>query len=177
MKLPNKKYLILTLIALVLFSGVIFLIYMAISDIQKASQQILAYKEQVATIDQETRELEDFKKRFEDYKPNLERIDRLFFDKANPVEFIRFLEKTARDSSVEARISLVPYQSEAAESVYFQISAIGEFLHLLTFSEKIENGPYLIRLNSISLQRANQTLSEGKNQLIQANMLIEVMGK
>lgn len=181
MKKQNKIYAILITFALIVLSAIVFLIYITIGDIKNESAEILSDKNKIDSIEQETRKLENFKKNYDYYKTDLEKIDKLFINSKNPVEFIKFLEKTAIDSTIEAKINFTP-KERTNEALYdiFHISARGDFSNMSKFFEKLENGPYLIRIQSLDIRKSDADFSSGEkipSLTVDVNLLIEAIAK
>ena len=167
MKPESKNYIILGIFLLVALSLVIFFIYPIFNGIRKNSQELLAAKGELTLLNNQIKELEDFGKNYNNYKPNLEKIDKLFVDSKNPIDFIQFLEKTASDFGVGIKISLqiTPKQKIGSGSwsdIVFQISSVGAFQNLLKFFEKIETNPNLTEIQNLVINRPKETGAENK---------------
>lgn len=172
-KNKTKIYTIIALFLLLSIVMIVFLVYPALKDIKKTSKEIVSNREGLKFIEVQNTELENFKKNYKNYEPNLKKIDQLFIDPNNPVSFIKFLEKTALDLNIDPEINL-SYQFSQEDlknqaKTEFQIFTKGSFSNILRFSEKIENGPYLVKIKSLTMGK-----SEGSNNLVEANFLIEV---
>ena len=152
-------------------------------DIKNASEEISSYKSGAVSIDLQNKELDNFKKNNKEYKPNLEKIDALFVEAKNPIDFIEFLEKIAFDSGVISDINLVPTPKNAStagvSTAFFQIYAKGGFLNILKFSERLETGPYLAKVSNVTIKKLEEKTEKGENVYMgaDANFLIEVVAK
>lgn len=164
MKKNNKIYitsLIFTLAAALL---IVFFIWPLWQGISKDSKTFVSAKNDIITLGDQVIETENFSKNYESYKPNLEKIDQLFFDPLNPVDFIEFLESAAYGSQITSQISL-PSASQGAKKtaqdfIIFQFSSKGTFSGMLNFAKKIETGPYLLEIENLTMQ--NSGLKEGE---------------
>ncbi len=183
MKTQNKIYTIVIIFVLIILFLIVFLIYPTLKDIKNGSKEILSNKNRAVLINEEIKELDNFKKNYDDYKPNLEKIDQLFIDSQNPIDFIKFLEGISFDSSIVSGINLVSLAgNETIDSlpvVLFQISAKGDILNILKFIEKLERGPYLIRIKNLTIKKSAQDNIKDGNiyNEVDANFSIEVVTK
>jgi len=159
MKNNNKIITLSAIFAAASLSLILFIILPLWQGIKKDSADLIAAKDNQVTLFAQSKEMEAFKKNYNIYKPNLDKIDNMFIDPANPVDLIKFLEGTAYNSQISSQISLLPSanSSQKAEQnfVNFQFSSKGEFSRILDFSKKIEAGPYLIEISSLTIQNSD----------------------
>ena len=110
--------------------------------------------------------MESFQKNYEAYKTNLEKIDGMFVDPKNPVEFIEFLEKVASENKIKSDISLmqalVKENKSGPSFLAFQITCEGNFSDVIRFSEKLENGIYLIDIQNLMVKKAEASAGKVK---------------
>lgn len=183
MKNKNTIYSTLAIFLIVSFLLVAFLIYPTFKDITAASGEISSSKDTITFLYTQSAELGNFKKKYKDYDTHLKKIDELFIDSKDPVDFIKFLEKTAFDTNINLDINLTsnPKNGAAsnAASSLFQIYAKGDFLNILRFSEKLETGPYLVKINNIAISELAQDNGKEKksSNITGANFLIEVLNQ
>jgi len=139
---------------------VVFSIWPLFREIKKSSADILSQKAALVILETKTKNLEEFKSYFQEIKPNLEKIDALFIDPEVPVDFIRFLEKTSRESQADLKISpAFPTQitKEPWPSLLFQLTTTSSFPNFLKFLEKLESSVYLIEIRSLDISRLTET--------------------
>ena len=170
--LENKIYIIITIFILVSLILILFLIYPVLRDIKNGSKEILLNKSKLISINKQNSGLSDFKKKYDNYVYNLEKVDQSFVDSKDPVSFIKFLEKTANDSGINTDIkldiSLLDKGFNNWPVVISNISATGEFLNILKFSEKLDKSPYLLRINNVIIKKSSQDLTVDASFLIEA---------
>jgi hypothetical protein len=155
--LKNKIYTISIVFGLTIIILIIFFVLPSLKEIKENSKDLLLGKNNLAFLEAQVNEIENFKKNYNDYQPNLEKIDQLFVDSKNPVDFIKFLEKTASDFEIESEISLLSLpQGKEQDTVIFQIFSKGDFSKILKFSEKLENGPYLIKIQNLTIKKSEK---------------------
>lgn len=183
MKTKTGIYTIIIFFSAVSIFVIVFLIYPALRDIENSSKEILSNKEGLNFINAQNAELDNFKKNYKDYEPNLKKTEQLFVNPKNPISLIEFLEKMASNLNIVTEIHLnYPANNENSNKTIateFQISAKGNFLDILKFSEKVETGPYLIKINNLTIKKLDQNLDNAKNSdnLVEANFLAEAMNQ
>lgn len=179
----NKIYIIILIFAIIILFLIIFLVYPALKEIENNSKEILSNKDKVVFTDAEFKELDNFIKKHKDYKSDLEKIDKLFIDSKNPVNFIEFLETISYNSNVSSSINLVSSAGDqninGLPVAVFQISAKADILNILKLIKKIETGPYLIRIQNLTIKKSEQDNIKGENlsNRVDAIFLIEVATK
>ena len=153
----------------------VFLIYPVLTDIKNSSEEILLKKSEIISINDQNRELDSFSKKYNSYNDNFEKVNKLFVNSKDPINFIKFLEKTANDSGISTDIKLDISLSDKGFNDWpvaiSNISATGEFLNILKFSEKLDTSPYLMKIKSLTIERSPQEST------VDANFLVEAITK
>ena len=152
----NKIYIISSIFVLISLLLIIFFVLPLFKEIEKNSRDLVLAKSDVANLDVQIKETSDFKKKYQTYKPNFDKIDQLFVDPKNPVNFIEFLEKTALNYKTTSQISLVPISSSSNQFILLQITSKGSFSNVLSFIKQIEVGPYLVEIEDLTIQDSDQ---------------------
>lgn len=182
MKIKNKIYIFSFLFILLALSVAVFFVVPTFFDIREKSTKLSAKKNGILYNKLQAEELENFKKN-QEYKISLGKIDNYFIDFENPIDFVKFLEKTAEDSKVKLKISLIPsIKGEKYENGWaftnFRILANGDFFEILKFAEKIENGPYILRIQEFDIKKAEPGNNiKGNSNLLTASLLIQAFSK
>lgn len=156
-KKNNISIVIILILSLLL---IVFLIYPLFSEIKKVSQNLLSQKENFAFLVNKLENLQKFEIRFEEIRPNLEKTDNFFIEAEAPVEFIRFLENTARDCGISLKVSPFPLlktEKDPWPFLIFQISSTGSFPNFLRFLEKLESSQYLIEIQNLNISRVSES--------------------
>lgn len=155
---------------------VVFAIYPLFKGILRNADDLVATKGNIASLSAEINNFDSLNKQYQSYKPNLDKINNLFINANVPIDFIRFLENLAASSSLSATIS--PGQSVGGsgqqqwKAVNFSVSAQGSYVNFSRFLERLENAPYLIGIQNLSINSQNDKSGE-----ISANMNIKVFAK
>ena len=158
MTAKNKIYIYSAVFFLAGLAMILFLIAPVFANINKNSEKLFSDKESLLVLSEQVKEMESFQKNYEAYKTNLEKIDGMFVDPKNPVEFIEFLEKVASESKIKSDISLMQGKEKENKSgpafLAFQVACEGNFSDIIGFSEKLENGQYLIDIQNLMIKKA-----------------------
>ncbi len=156
MSTKNKIYIALTILGLLSIVLAVFVVSPFLGKIKNNSQELISQKQAFAKLEIKIENLKQFKVLYQNLKPSLAKIDILFVDKDVPVNFIEFLEESARHSQVSAEISLFPLKEikeDPWDSFRFQIAATGSFPDFLKFLEKLENSYYLVEIQNLNIRR------------------------
>lgn len=132
----------------------VFLFGFIFNGIKKDSENFSSRREQIFVLEKRIENLENFKKTSEETEFDLRKIDNLFIDPVVPVDFITFMEKTADNLSLSHKIS--PNLSAKTDqnkwtSLVFELNLTGSFSNLMKFLEKMENSPYLIKIQKLKI--------------------------
>jgi len=154
---------------------VIFLVYPTIQDIKYSSGQILENKNQLIFAYEQSKAIEKFKDNYSSYESNLKKIDQIIVDPKDLLSLIKFFESSGLESGVDVTINLVESgQKDTIKGlpvITFTISANGEFSNMLNFSEKLERGPYLIKIKNLAMSKSSEN---SKNNIIDGQFSIYV---
>ena len=157
--LKNKNYITFLIFGLIILSLVLFLVLPLLTEIKNGSKNLLSKKNNTAVLQAQSNEIENFKKEYRNYKTNLEIMDQLFIDPQNPVDFIKFLENTANDTGIKIEISLAPISQQKNEKfITLQLFSSDNFIKIMNFTEKLENGPYLVEIKNVAIKNSPQKL-------------------
>jgi len=165
------QFLILILVVLFILLAV-FVIYPLFKDIKAKSQELVSQKEKLVILESTVMNLEKFRVLYQDLDETLDKIDSLFINSELPVDFISFLERTSEECSMDSEISLGSVgkaEKSFWTSVSFQITVRGSSSNFLKFLEKLENSPYLIDIQKLTLNQINEKIG--------ANLSISVYAK
>ncbi len=160
--IKTKIRISLSIIIVLSLILIVFLVYPLFKDIKKSSSDILEQKKRLLLLESKLENSEKFENYYADIEPNFEKTETFFVKADLPVEFIRFLEKTSKDSNVATQISL--------SSGSYQITVAGSSQDFLRFLERLQNSQYLIEIGSFNIS------NQGKGN-INANLSLNVLSK
>lgn len=154
MKAKNNLFITSLPFVLVSFMLIVFLVYPTFQDVKHLSGEIASNKERISFLYMQNNELNSFKKNMSAYSLNLNRAEKVFMDPANPVEFVKFLEKAASSLGIQVVINLInTNQGTNVPESAFQVYAVGNLQAMVKFSEQLEHGPYLLSVSRLSLSK------------------------
>lgn len=156
----------------------IFLVSPTLADIKYNSDKILSNKSELVFTDRQSRAIEDFRAEYNSYQPNLLKVDQTLVDPKNPVRFVQFLETSSLESGVSLNLNIVNSSKKETinnlPAIPFNLNMKGDFGDILMFAEKLEKGPYLVKIQNLTM---NKQLLESSNYQIEAELLIYVATK
>lgn len=159
----KKKTILISIVTLLLaILFIFFLILPTLKEIKKISQKISETKTNLKEIEKRTEILSNFKKKFPEIKENLSIFENSMVEKDFPVNFISFLESTAKDCQIFSEISLSP---KGKDFLSFQIKAVGFPQNIFRFLEKVENSPYLVQSEKIIISKISESEVKEKKEI------------
>ena len=176
MSIKNKIYLSLAIYIAAFSVIIVFIIVPLFGEINDNSKELILQKQNLADLEEKIKNAEAFKNIYKEYKPNLEEIDKLFINAEVPVEFIAFLEKTAKDCGTE--IIITPESSSKSADEFgsflgFKLGATGSTDSFLTFLAKLEQAPYFIKIQNLRVGKD----AESTENIIRAEISLKVYAK
>ena len=143
---------LLIMVALLLFS----IVFPLLQEVKLNSQELRHQKKMLAALQQQLDGLASLKKDYLALGQDLARIEELFVDKEAPIDFIEFLERQAQ--GLDLALEILPLRLQASQDDFwqplgFQILVAGSFPSCLKFLEKLEASPFLLRFESIDINR------------------------
>jgi hypothetical protein len=166
----NKLYSIITLFVAIFLLFIFLIIRPLFGSIKNNAGRLLSMKNEILLIDQENKAIDDFKKKYDGYKPNLDNLGTIFVDSQNPVHFIEFMEKTAKEEAInDLNTNIIASSSNTKDPqkiLTFKLSFTSDFSNIVRFTEKMEKGTYLVKINQLEIRGSKGQLS--------ANMLLQV---
>jgi len=178
MKIEKKTNIsIIIFLSLIIFI-IVFVICPLIGEIKKSSQGLISEKNKLSVLEEQINSLGRFKILYKNLEEILEKIDGLFVNKEVPVDFIGFLERTADKSSVDIEVS--PLSGGQTDTdpwpfLVFQITVDGSFLQILSFLEKMENSPYLVEIQNLTISQTSGEKTPSGN--VKASFSFKVFAK
>lgn len=159
MTTKNKVYLSSVIFVLLGASLIIFLVQPVYKDIGISSEELILEKQTLTSLEAKIKNIEDFRKNYQETKENLEKTKNLFIKLKAPINFIYFLEESARVSQIPLEIfpSQVKENKEGAWSyIVFKIDSACSFPNFLKFLEKLESSPYLIEIHGLTMTKLTE---------------------
>jgi len=179
MSQSKKIYLTIFLFSSLSLCLIFFLILPLLREIKESARLLISEKEKIISLKERVEKLKEFESFHQDLDKNLEKVNKLFIQPEVPIGFIEFLEKTAKDCKAKITISSFSFSKKKKENwqpISFQIKIKALPQDCLRFLEKIENSPYLIKIQNLNMKKI-KTEKETSSKEIEANFSIEVYSK
>jgi len=178
MEIKKQIYIITSAFLLIALFLVLFLVAPMIKGITQSSEELISQRNDGLILESQFNEAANFKQKYESYQPNLEKLDNMFIDSHNPVNFIEFLEKTASDFQIKLLISTPSLSKEGPLSYdNFQLSSSGNFSDTLKFIRTLESGPYLVKINKLNVANIKSAKTADQKGKVAADISIKVFAK
>ncbi len=175
------KFSILIIIFLLLNSVLVYFLRNFFLEIKKISSEISLKKSETFSLDKKAKISEDFSDLFQKEKNNFKKVESLFISSEIPVEFINFLEQTAKNYNLNFQLSILKpiEEKDVWPSLNFQINLAGFYLDFFKFLKKLSDSPYLVEIQSLEIFKMEKTTIEKEiiPGNIKANLLIKVYSK
>ena len=156
----NNKPLITVVIFAIISLGMIFSVIMPlIFDIKNIGLEIGGQKAKIDNYDLRISKAREFISFAKEHKDDFNKLDGVFVDTQMPLSFINSLEAAARVTNV--KIEFLPSMLQQTmkndwPSIAMEADISGSIPNILHFIEKIENIPYLVAIQSVSIQTKRQ---------------------
>jgi len=178
--------ILITIIGTIFLLLAFFIVSPLLRKIEKKSEEFLLAKKELASLEIKSENIKNFRKFYQKNILDFEKINNLFINQEEPVDFISFLEKVSQETKVQIKISLLIGEKEKEvlwPSLSFQIYLLGSYQNFAKFIGKIETAPYLIEIKNITVNKLTETELKTKGFEsfspgdIKANILIKVYTK
>jgi len=155
----NKIKIFLLFLAVSIFSAIYFGVLPLLSEIKNNFGQIISQKNEIKNFQIKSQSVGAAEDYLSGIVDNIKKTQDIFIDREVPVDFIRFLEKTAKDCNISMEVSLsspLKAKDEKWQRLLFQVNSSGSLPDFLKFFEKIENSPYLVDVQSLFINRLSE---------------------
>jgi len=172
----RKIYIFALIVGVINLCLIILLILPLIKSIENSSKDLTNQKQELKLSLEKKENSANLERIYRDSQKELEKIETIFVDPETPIDFIGFLETTARDSQVEIKKSLTSDKTQETDfgpALSFNISLDSSASNFMKFLEKLENGPYLIEIRDLNIKRSGEKPSG----LISASLSLRVLTK
>jgi len=152
----RKIYFSITIFGTISIFLIVFCIFPLLKEIKNNSQELILEKEKMILLAQEKESVKKLQGIYSAYQSDFKKIENLFIAPEVPIEFINFLEETARASQIQLEITSMTKKTAEKDpwpSFIFHLSAAGSFPNFLKFLKKTENSPYLIEFLDLNIKK------------------------
>jgi len=160
---PYKKIYI----SLATFGAIIllflFLVYLPwAAQIKKSAEDLIFQKEAFFSLKESQEALEKLRKDFINLKPEVEKIEDLFLESENPVEFLNYLEETALSSGILIQTSALSFGGKnngAFPYLSLQVSFKSRFFNFSKFLDRLENSSFMLEIQNLNVRKIGDEVS------------------
>lgn len=182
-----KKIIIYSVVCFLVISCVLFFFFLPLlKEIKSNAQKFSEIKKEESALVKFSEEFKQETRIVKEIKTVLERCNEIFVNPEAPIPLIEFFEGTARDCGLVMSLSVISPTTEKEETkkektwekLAFQLSVFGDFPSTAKFLNKIESGPYLLKVKKIVARKATEKeeSSEAKTG-IRTDIILEVFTK
>lgn len=161
MRNKTTLYTVVLILWLGLIAGLV--VYPLWGKVRVRSEQLIQNRKEIVALETQSQQLDKLQQEKEEFQQSFDRMNKLFVDKEAPVEFLEFLERTALDSEVSLDIQPASgrkLEQEPWPPTFFKLSGRGKFENCADFLAKLEQSPYLIRIQSLDFQQVTSEQEE-----------------
>ena len=180
MNFQKRTILILIILGLLLSVFLFLGIHPLLVKIQKSSFEIDKIKTDFFYLQKKHEIIELMKQKYhqESLLTDIEKINSMLINAEAPVDFIKFLERSALKSRV--LLETTPFLVRTAEkdpwnSIGFQLTVYSDFVNFFEFLNAIEKSPFLVEIQSLNIRKAAE--KDKKEEGVVAMVLIKVFSK
>ena len=160
---PYKKIYI----SLATFGAIIllflFLVYLPwAAQIKKSAEDLIFQKEAFFSLKESQEALEKLRKDFINLKPEVEKIEDLFLESENPVEFLNYLEETALSSGILIQTSALSFGGKNNGAFHYlslQVSFKSRFFNFSKFLDRLENSSFMLEIQNLNVRKIGDEVS------------------
>jgi len=174
------KISISIMIFLLLNLALIFLLRNFILEIKNKSSEIFSKRSDLLLLEKKAQNSEEFSKLFQKEEKNFGKINLSFINSEMPVDFISFIEKTAKGLNLSLQLSITPSAKEQTPwpAIGFQINLTGFYSDVFKFLKKLYYSPYLIEVQSLEISKVEKEITPIEKEIlagnVKTNLLIQV---
>jgi len=124
--------------------------------LSKDSKSLATKKSTLSFLESQIKALNDFQNSSLEYQQKINKLDSSFVSEEAPIEFIKFLEQEAGKQGLKISLSSAGGTSEKKGNrltIGFQATLTGSFPNVLVFLKKIEQSPWLIKVEQVNIDR------------------------
>jgi hypothetical protein len=158
---PRKKiYISIIVFAIISVFLIALVLVPLLTNIKKNSDELISQKRELAQTEKDIKTFEETESIYEKSKEEINKINKLFYDQKNPLEFLDFLTEKPKIYGLQNKIlKIIPPdlkpQTDSWKIYSFQISSTGSFTSLMKFINSLESGPYLIEILNINIKKSS----------------------
>lgn len=139
------------------------LVYPVFHGVMGDYGKVLDYKREILQLEEDAKNTREFEMLSGQYAKEFERQEELFVDSETPIAFFRFLDETAAEFNLKIQKAPSPVQQFAQDrwpSFEVRLAGGGGYPDVMAFLQKIENAPYLLEAQTLTISAKRGFSSE-----------------
>ena len=161
-----------------IFLGV--LVYPVFRGVLKDHESVLAHARELLQLKEDAKNSREFDILSTQYANEFSRLQELFVDSKTPIAFFRFLDETS--SSLGIPIEKAPGLEQQREkdpwpSFEVRVAGRGLYPNVIAFLQKIENAPYVVEVQTLTLLGTKGLLAEENTGEVDFSFSLKVFTK
>jgi hypothetical protein len=140
----------------VLLAVVVYPIYKGVVN---DNAEVVKLKQELLQINENRKQLRDFENISLQYEEEFLQVQKRFVDSETPVSFFRFLDQAAQTFGLRIEKSPsnpIQIEGDRWPSLEVRIAGEGLYSNFLAFLQAIENAPYILEVQTISINKSEQ---------------------
>ncbi|MEK7202801.1 MAG: type 4a pilus biogenesis protein PilO [Patescibacteria group bacterium] len=173
MKLRKKILISLFVFFIVILTLLFFIILPAIREINRIGRDIETQRMDLEKKFNRGQNLKQLSKNLNEIEPKLVKLDQIFINKNNELEFITALEKIAATNKINQKITLGNselIEGKIYKKVPIQLLAQGNFIDQLNYLLNLESLNYYINIKSLEISKTKNFIDNSSKDFPQANL-------
>jgi len=172
----TKLQILLSFLIFLLFTA-LFLAFVFFPNFEKitlSQGEIFQTLKEIQSLQAKVQKLPEYKQVEGKIISESEKIEKILINSEIPIEFLQYLESTAKDCKVNLKILSLQKEKllqDNLQALTIQISVNGKFPDIFCFLKQIENSNYLVQITNLNITKLE------KEKVIEANFQLEVFGK
>ena len=158
-KLGTSNKIIIKLASFLLGTAILiyFIALPNVKAIEALKVEILNTKINIHESIEKEKNLNTLKNDLKKIEPKTDKLNRVFINKDQELEFITNMEKIAIDNDVNQDLSLnnFPEENNDFSAINLDINVQGDFNSLMNYLKDLETSQYYLNINHLSLQSNN----------------------
>lgn len=154
--MKSKQKVVIALVSFAVCSVVFLgaLVYPVFKGVLGDYNKVLAHKREILQLKEDANSSREFEMLSAQYAREFARLEELFVDSNIPIAFFRFLDETAAKLGVQIEKSPGAAQQIKEDrwpSFEVRVAGSAAYPRVMAFLQKIENSPYLLEAETLSI--------------------------
>jgi|YNPMSStandDraft_1061717.scaffolds.fasta_scaffold00003_13 hypothetical protein len=170
MKKGEKKYYFYFLICLLADIALILFLVLPLKEKIEANSRVISYQKAIlATQDLQLAKIREFREEENVFQKIEKEILSGFVDPDSPIDFLNYLEETAKGLDLSITIFRLEKKPKDSESFNLGFKLEGSFENIIKFIKLIENSNFFLEVSNLNFEKKESTTT--------ATVILKVLSK